>query len=497
MKFRGPQPPGNITGETTGQPPERSAGAPPAAEPRDPASGSKSSPPPRRRLKANSPIKSAGIPAPETRAGHPAPPVKPHTRLHRPAAPATPSAITDEIGALARPPKIFRPKTTPSIAAGANHPFHPVKPVAPSTGQQKAQNANDNILASKIRELIVKELQADSKATAVVKPNVKPKVRRTSEPPQQPASNQNRAYRPTNNSREFEQINWPSAPTLSSAGPHIATYHRELPVGLARLYEAVLDWRNPPPVHGSGYAKIDCLATDDSHWHIRVTRTNPQNQTFEMELQLDRLARRWVCKVVSGPESGTQIWTQALPVGRRHTDILVDFFVPGVTRSTFSDTIGIYTKLYTDLLDRDIDRMLARQAKLDEPHSDAAAQRKTGRATRVDFVRGPRAYLFETGRSHPTAADTMANGGGQLPAHVLECDHMRNALLTWSVTDHIIQCPYHKIKFDLRTGARVSEHSPARKPAPRIQIDPHSQAVTALMAETKPAQNAKDGQRLG
>ena len=45
----------------------------------------------------------------------------------------------------------------------------------------------------------------------------------------------------------------------------------------------------------------------------------------ELELRLDRDARRWITRNLSGPNAGVEIWTHVFVVADRVLDIVVDF----------------------------------------------------------------------------------------------------------------------------------------------------------------------------
>src|SRR5215472_6949851 len=114
--------------------------------------------------------------------------------------------------------------------------------------------------------------------------------------------------------------------------PRIATYQRALPVSLERLYENAIDWAHLPYVHSSTFAQIDCLESGDWGFRARVwQRARKDGQSLVIELRLDRDCRRWITRTLEGPGHGTEIWTHAFPLGERRTDVMVDFFVPGVT----------------------------------------------------------------------------------------------------------------------------------------------------------------------
>jgi len=276
------------------------------------------------------------------------------------------------------------------------------------------------------------------------------------------------------------------APTPEPSGdawlPHVGTYRRELPVSLARLYENVLDWEHLPHLHRSSFARIERLDSGDWGWRALASTPKRPDHMFELELVLDRPARRWITKTVRGPGQGTQIWTHAIPVAEWHTDIVVDFFVPGIPRQQAKKAGEAFVNLYAKLYDEDVDMMRKRQAALDRTvdRSESASPLKLGR---LDQVRAKLPFVFEMGYEKYR----MVELDGQLVAHVIECPHMLGPLQRAPVVDGVIECPWHGYRFDIRTGKCVHGMKKGLSPAPKIRIDPKSNTVVALMPAMRAA----------
>src|SRR6266576_3107273 len=100
--------------------------------------------------------------------------------------------------------------------------------------------------------------------------------------------------------------------------PHAATYRRELPVSIERLYENAIDWE----------------------------------------------LRRWITSTLDGPGAGSEIWTHAHVLGGRQTLVVVDFFVPGLEMDQRQEVGRYYSELYARLYDEDIRMMAERQSQL-------------------------------------------------------------------------------------------------------------------------------------
>jgi nitrite reductase/ring-hydroxylating ferredoxin subunit len=256
----------------------------------------------------------------------------------------------------------------------------------------------------------------------------------------------------------------------ATALPHVGTYTRELPVSVERMYENALDWEHLPYLHRSSFAQIECVEAGDWGWRARVwSRRNPERAPVMLELALDRKCRRWITRTLEGQGAGTEIWTHAFPISERRTDIVVDFFMPGVAREGAAAAgeflIGLYTRLY----DEDVWMMTERQRQLDFVHAPA----RQAEAARVMLgaigkVRARLPMRFELdGRTW-----RIVELRGELIAHATVCPHLLGPLSECAVeTGGVIECPWHGYRFDIRSRACVSGARCSLAPAPRIAID--------------------------
>lgn len=163
-----------------------------------------------------------------------------------------------------------------------------------------------------------------------------------------------------------EKLDQNAASGSESDLPQIATYRRALPVSLERVYENAVDWAHLPYLHSSTFARIDCLQAGEWGFRARVwPRARPDGQSVVIELRLDRQCCRWITRTLEGPGRRTEIRTRAFPAGERHTDVVVDFFVPRVAQARIKSLQDMFVELYTTLYDEDVSMMTVRQQQLD------------------------------------------------------------------------------------------------------------------------------------
>lgn len=256
--------------------------------------------------------------------------------------------------------------------------------------------------------------------------------------------------------------------------PHVATYRRELPVSLERLYENAIDWEHLPYLHRSSFSKIDC--DDAAEWGFRARvwgQPFDERRSFVIELRLDPELRRWITRTVEGPGAGTEIWTHAFTLGHFETLVVVDFFVPGVSPARARELGNFYSSLYARLYDEDVSMMTERQMQLDAAKSGALRRDPLELGT-LDEIRRRLPLIVESGGRKYRIVE-MA---GQLVAHSIACPHWLGPLGDCKIREATIECPWHGYRFDVRTreclkGARMS-----LAPAPRLQIESQSARVT-------------------
>jgi len=248
-------------------------------------------------------------------------------------------------------------------------------------------------------------------------------------------------------------------PDPRSSLDHLGTHLRTMPVTLERMIENALDWEHLPYVHDASFQHIECL--ESGPWGCRA-RISMGAQTNEIELRLNRDARRWITRTLSGPGSGAEVWTHALELGPAGLRVVVDFFLPGSAAEDRGRLGKSYARLYRRLYDEDEAMMIER----DRAHGAATGDRSRARSR-------PAASTARRGGKRRTE---MARGGtGRCPARV------RYALPTSArptracpVADGIVRCPWHGYDFDLRSGDCRSGASCRIKPLPVIERQDHA-----------------------
>ena len=259
--------------------------------------------------------------------------------------------------------------------------------------------------------------------------------------------------------------------------PHVGTYRRAMGVSLERMYENALDWEHLPYVHNSSFGAINVL--DSGRWGWKAALVDSRGRDSVIELRLDRGSRRWITRNLEGGALGSEIWTHVFVLGERSIEIVVDFFVPGVSEADRDKTGDAYARLYHQLYDEDEAMMLARQHELDrrfQPDSE----------TTVQLL--PRSELslphrFELGgRVH-----VLREVNATLVAHASVCPHQSGPLANAELIAGEITCPWHGYRFRLKDGVRMnpgangnaSVSNCALRPAPMVTENSQGVLITA------------------
>jgi len=242
--------------------------------------------------------------------------------------------------------------------------------------------------------------------------------------------------------------------------PHVGTYRRVLPVSLERMYENTLDWEHLPHVHSSSFAAIECEAAGPWGWRARTTTRD--GEMLLLELRLDRECRRWITRTLEGANAGSEIWTHAFAVAQRRTDVVIDFFVPGVA-AVDRDKIGAaFSRTYARLYDEDVAMMVERQRQLDVR---IEAQRPESTPVCVgarDGLTLPMLVAFGGRMFH------VVRVGGELVAHATRCPHQLGPLP--AAQDGTVRCPWHGYEFDVKSGACTSGQVCRLPQAPLVAV---------------------------
>ena len=234
---------------------------------------------------------------------------------------------------------------------------------------------------------------------------------------------------------------------------HVGTYRRTLPVSLERMYENTLDWEHLPHVHAGSFGSIDCI--DAGAWGWRATVTDPRGSESVIELTLDRPLRRWITRNLEGPNKGAEIWTHVFPVAPDQLEIVVDFFVPGVSESARDKVGQAYAGLYSRLYDEDVAMMVERQHQLDNRIDPGEREVELGSRESLTLP------MQVTLGSQRYVIDSIDD---ELIGYPALCPHQLGPLADSAVEDGTVTCPWHGYRFDVRTGDCVSGQSCRLRP---------------------------------
>jgi nitrite reductase/ring-hydroxylating ferredoxin subunit len=248
---------------------------------------------------------------------------------------------------------------------------------------------------------------------------------------------------------------------------HAATYRRELPVSIERLYENTIDWEHLPYLHRTSFSRIECIEAGEWGFRARVwTQPYDERRSFVIELRLDRELRRWITSTLDGPGVGSEIWTQAHVLGGQQTLVLVDFFVPGLEMDQREEVGRYYRELYARLYDEDVQMMTERQTQIDRALPRVAEDRESMVLGSLTEVRARLPITIETAGRKFRIVET----GGELIAYSTICPHLLGPLGESAIRDDIVECPWHGYRYDIRTGRCVSGANCALAPAPQVRV---------------------------
>ncbi len=230
-----------------------------------------------------------------------------------------------------------------------------------------------------------------------------------------------------------------------TATGHVATYRRVLPVSLERMYENTLDWEHLPHVHSDSFSSIRCLEAGAWGWRAEVA--DGRGTQSVIELTLDRSVRRWITRNLEGPNKGAEIWTHVFPVEPERLEIVIDFFVPGVSDEAREKVGAAYAGLYSRLYDEDVAMMVERQRALDTRIEAGSRSVELGPRTELtlpmQITLGSREFVI-------TAID------GDLVGFPSLCPHQLGPLDVSALAGNEVTCPWHGYRFDVRSGKCVS-----------------------------------------
>jgi len=266
---------------------------------------------------------------------------------------------------------------------------------------------------------------------------------------------------------------------FSNSLPHVATYTRELPVSLVRMYENAIDGEHLPWLHKDTFAALTIIEKGAWGWRGQGYFQPRSFMTWtELELRLDKANNRWVTTTLRGLGKGTQIVTHALPLAEDRIKVVVDFYVPKLPRFLHSLYARQFLDTYSKLYDEDLWMMATRQQQLDrkseERPQDTPAEVCLGA---VQSVRKSVPFSFELQKQTYRLVDI----DGELIAYGATCPHMLGPLQDASIEQGQVTCPWHGYRFDVITGECTSGQQCKLTPAPEIVINEARDEVIAKL----------------
>jgi nitrite reductase/ring-hydroxylating ferredoxin subunit len=246
----------------------------------------------------------------------------------------------------------------------------------------------------------------------------------------------------------------------------IAVYRRRIGASLERVFENVRDWEHLPWLHRESFRRVSLEQEDERGWRARVGLRSPAEAEIRLELAIGD-DRRYVARTLEGPGSGTEIWTRLAPIDARHTDIEVEFVLPGVPPDRRDPLGAAYVALYTRLWDQDEGMMQRRSFLLDAPRAAPASRAPVDLGPAAEL--GARLPLRAVFAGRPVV---VARRAGELLAYDALCPHALGPLDAAPIEDDgRVTCPWHGKVFDVRTGRGCgADHRMRLARAPSVEI---------------------------
>lgn len=264
---------------------------------------------------------------------------------------------------------------------------------------------------------------------------------------------------------------------MSVSLPHIASYTRELPISLTRMYENAIDGEHLPWLHSSSFSHLEIIDKGDWGWRAKGNFV-PKSfmNSMELELRLDREKHRWITRTTAGLGKGTEIWTHAIELEENKVKIIVDFYIPKLPRFLKAMYAKQLVETYAKLYDEDLWMMSTRQNELDRIKLGKSIEQvesiELGLLTELE-QQLPLTFNFN---NNPYK---LAKLDGQLIAFSTTCPHMLGPLQESEIEKGIVECPWHGYKFDIRSRKCTSGAKCKLAPAPNISVDEKLGFVTA------------------
>lgn len=266
--------------------------------------------------------------------------------------------------------------------------------------------------------------------------------------------------------------------SFSNQPCHVATYTRELPISIERMYENAIDGEHLPHLHRDSFSELHILESGDWGWRAtgNLTPKSFMNK-MTLELKLDRDKHRWITRTLSGLGKGSEIWTHAIPISEHKIKVIVDFYVPKLPKFLKGMYATEYINTYSKLYDEDLWMMATRQHELDRLKNRKSAQNQQ-ELNKDRLILGNLKSVEKelpiqfTLKGHPYRLIKLKD---ELIAHSSTCPHMLGPLQDSQVidvpnTNGIVECPWHGYMFDIKTRECTTGHKCKLAPAPKIEV---------------------------
>jgi nitrite reductase/ring-hydroxylating ferredoxin subunit len=253
----------------------------------------------------------------------------------------------------------------------------------------------------------------------------------------------------------------------------VAVYRRRVRASLERVWENVHDWEHLPWLHSASFSRIDLIESGTWGWRVKLELEPATGGELELELVRDADTDRYVARTLSGPGEGTEIWTSLAPHAEDHTDIEVEFHVPGVASADVAAVGAAFTQLYTRLWDEDEAMMLHRSARLTARRDIDVAEPDDRELGTLEELRERLPLIVEFGGRR----FRIVAYADEFVIHACDCPHMLGPLDASALESGRIRCPWHGYEFDLGTGESSDGRGLRLGPAPRLLVDPLSKRV--------------------
>jgi len=198
-------------------------------------------------------------------------------------------------------------------------------------------------------------------------------------------------------------------------------------------------------------------------------RTPGAAREMTIQVVLERESLRYVSATIDGPGKGTEIWTALAPKGEEETGIRVEFLVPDVSPERIATLGAGYRALYERLWDEDEAMMRRRAHWLAQLRTPGPARSDALELGALDELRARLPLVVELG-GRPWR---LVELGGEIAVFSTLCPHALGPLEEVPVEPGgAVECPWHRYRFDVRSGRSCDGRGLRLAAAPRVAIAP-------------------------